>query len=444
MLGLSAMMVQGEALKVAMVTAPANDCFFNTNCTNTAQEYLTPIVLPFTGSNGVLRTRVLSAATNAPAAGYFGYEYTVDLSGVVVATNHPVCLTNVVRCSTNRTGIHTNRVTCSTNLVGVVKAVTCVTNRSAATNILTCITNLFPGTNIVSCFTNTTGVVCVTNVFPPTNYVVCTMTRFPARKFVSCQTNIIDPGRFVVQCRTNRVEVHTDVVTCRTSLVHCPGSPPCITSLSLKVGKWITAADFDGDGTNEQIYVVVGGTNATNTAVSPASIKRDGSKLVLRFDPPLCAGQSSMTIGFVSAASPQSAEARLQFTGGNKVKATVAGPRRSHAAECDFGDLAKAITQLRVREFIGASDQVREQRRAELLANVQAAATAAKSNNEDGVLSALASIVAKVDGGTDDWVTRYGAEKIGRELKELVDCIEDETDQDSDHHDGDHDDEDDD
>jgi hypothetical protein len=435
MLGLSAMMVQGEALNVAMVTAPANDCFYSTNCTNSARESLTPIVLPLTGSNGVLRTRVLTGATNAPAAGYFGYEYTVDLSGVLIATNHPVCLTNEVRCSTNRTETHTNRVTCATNLTGVVKSVTCVTNRVPATNILTCVTNFFPGTNIVRCFTNATGVVCVTNKFPATNHVVCTTTRFPARKLISCQTNVIDPGHFVVQCRTNRVEVHTGVVTCRTSLVNCAGSPPCITSLSLNVGRWITAADFNGDGTNEQIYVVAGGTNATNTAVSPSSIERVGGKLVLRFSPPLCAGQSSVTVGFVSTAPPQSAETKLRFTGGDKLKATAVGPKPSLLARCDFGKLAQAITQLRTREFLGASDPVREQRRSDLLANVQAAAVAATVNDEDGVASALAAVVTRVNGGTDDWVTRDGAKKIRDELKDLVDCLGGDDDDDgSEHH----------
>lgn len=418
------------ALRVATVTAPANECFFNTNCTNVAQEYLTPIVIPLTGSNGVLRTRVLQADTNAPAAGYHGYEYTLDLAGILIDTNHPVCLTNLVECRTNRTEVYTNKVTCRTNLVGVVKAVTCVTNRIPATNILTCITNFVPGTNIVVCHTNSAGVTCVTNVFPPTNYVVCATTRFPARKFVTCQTNIFDPGHLVVQCWTNRIKVPGEVVTCRTSLVHCPGSPPCLTSLSLKVAQHITPADYDGDGTNDDVYVVIAGTNATNAAVSPVAIERDGSKLTLRFDPPLCAGQASVTVGFVSTAPPRNVEAKLRYTGGDKSRTVVVGPKLSELGHCDFGDLAAAIAGLRTRDFTGSSDAVREERRALLLAQVQAAALAAVSDDEDGVLNALGAVITRANGGNNDWVTRDGADKIEDELEELLECVKHATDDD--------------
>ena len=381
--------------------------------------------------------------TNSLAAGLFGYEYRIDLSGIVTDTNHPVCLTNVVRCSTNRVEVHTNKVVCRTNLTGVVKVVTCFTNRIPATNLVSCLTNAIPGTNIHQCFTNAAGVaVCITNVFPPTNVVICITNRIRARTIIACQTNVIDPGREIVQCFTNRVSYHTNVVTCRTNLTQCPGSPPCIKSLRIEFGT-LSPFDFNQDGTNDEAYVVTSGGPGT---VRPASVSRGGKHIVIRFSPPLCAGEASVSVGLVSARPPHDVDARIKLTSGS-MKADARAPGGSRLIECDFDGLADEIRDLRTRDFLGSTDAEREARRSALLVYAQAAALAAQAGDLDGVLSALAQIIVRADGGTNDWLTRDAAHEVNEKLKDLLECLEDasghDLDGDNHHHSGERDDDDD-
>jgi hypothetical protein len=422
-------------------SAAAVQCLFNPACTNTAQESLTPIYLPGTTSNGFLQTRVLLAETNAATAGYYGYEYRLDLGGIITASNHPACLTNVVRCS-NTITLYTNRVFCHTNIVGVLKRVTCYTNILPATNVVACITNEIPGTNIVQCFTNAAGgAVCVTNVFPATNVVLCITNRIRARAIIACQTNIIDPGHPVVKCFTNRVPYHATVVSCRTNIVVCPGAPPCIKSFEIKFGN-VASFDFNNDGTNDEAYVVTTGGAGT---VHPASIQRVGKKLVVRFNPPLCAGESSVAVGLLSKRPPRDENGRICLTSGN-LKVDSRAPGGKTMAQCDFDRLEHLLKDLRTRDFAGANDAERETHRTALLGYGHAAELAAQANNVDGVLAALAQIIVRADGGADDWVTSTAAHEVNGKLKSLLDCLEEasgrdlDTDEDEDENDRDDDD----
>jgi hypothetical protein len=435
--GLMAFASQAASLHTVAVGAPAIHCIFNPACTNLAEESASPIALPGTTGSGFLQTRVILGETNSLSAGLFGYEYRIDLSGIVTDTNHPVCLTNVVRCSTNKVEIHTNEVVCRTNVVGVAKVVTCYTNRIPATNVVICLTNTIPGTNIQRCFTNAAGaIVCITNVFPATNVVICVTSRVPARIVIACQTNIIDPGREVVRCSTNRVRSHTDVVTCRTNVTHCPWSPPCIKSVRIKFGA-ISPFDFNHDGTNDQVYVVTSGGPGT---VRPASIKRDDGKIVIRFSPPLCAGEASVFVGLLSTLPPRDVDARIKLTSDSKLTVGARAPGGARLIRCDFDDLAEEISDLRTRDFLGSNDQEREARRGALLGYVHEAALAAQADNLDGVLAALAQIIVRADGGTNDWLTHDAADEVNEELEDLLECLEDASGRDLDGDNDDHDD----
>jgi hypothetical protein len=180
------------------VDAAAIECLYNPACTNLVDESSSPITLPGATGSGFLQTRIIRGEVGAPAAGLFGYEYRIDLSGMSLGTNAQPCFTNALQCVTNRIEIVTNVVVCRTNGVANSNQLTCVTNRLPATNIMVCVTNSLPGTNFQHCFTNAVGAVdCFTNDFPATNYVVCFTNHVPGRKIVSCQTNQV-PGGFVV------------------------------------------------------------------------------------------------------------------------------------------------------------------------------------------------------------------------------------------------------
>jgi hypothetical protein len=436
-LALTALVLQASSLNTVEVSAPAIHCIFNPACTNLTEESTSPIALPGTTGSGFLQTRVILGETNSMAAGLFGYEYRVDLSGIVTDTNHPVCLTNIIRCSTNRVEVRATNVVCRTNRVGVLKAVTCITNYLPATNLIVWLTNAIPGTNVQRCFTNSTGaIVCFTNVFPGTNVVLCITNRVPPRTIIACQTNIIDPGREIVLCFTNRVRYHTNVVTCRTNITTCPGSPPCIKSLRIKFGApW--PFDFNQDGTNDQVYVVSSGGAGT---VHPASIKRDGKKIEFRFSPPLCAGEASVFVGLLSPLPPRDVDARITLTAGSKLTAATRAPGHSRLADCDFDKLSNEIKDLHTRDLLGSNDQEREARRSALLSYVDAAGLAAQADNLDVVLANLAQITIRVDGGANDWLTQDAAHDVDERLEDLLECLEDASGRDlDDDHDGDND-----
>jgi hypothetical protein len=130
------------------------DCLFNTNCADTAIESTSPITLPGTTGSGFLQTRIITGGSNAPAAGLFGYEYRIDLTGITGATNTEPCVTNLVRSITNRVVTFTNVVEIErrTNAAGKVR----VKNRServpVATNlVVTSVTNTIPCPGTAAC-----------------------------------------------------------------------------------------------------------------------------------------------------------------------------------------------------------------------------------------------------------------------------------------------------
>jgi hypothetical protein len=133
------------------VGAPAINCIFNTNCVIVVDDSSSPITLAGGTGSGFLQTRTFTGEAGAPAAGLFGYEYRIDLRGIVASNTEP-CLTNIVRCFTNNVIQFTNVAVCRTNPAGHVR---CHTNRvPVATNaVVRCVTNTVPCPGTAPCIT---------------------------------------------------------------------------------------------------------------------------------------------------------------------------------------------------------------------------------------------------------------------------------------------------
>jgi hypothetical protein len=73
-----------QPLTVVHVSAPAINCVFNPACKVTVQDLSSPI-----WTKGFLQSRNYKAAAGAPAAGFWVYEYRIDLRDVVGITSIP-------------------------------------------------------------------------------------------------------------------------------------------------------------------------------------------------------------------------------------------------------------------------------------------------------------------------------------------------------------------
>ncbi len=419
------------ALSPAHVDALAIGCIFNPGCTNVVEESSSPLTLPGTVGTGFLHTRVILGESNAPAAGLFGYEYRIDLSGVTLDPAVPPCFTNVVRCLTNRVVVTlTNVVVCRTNIVGAANLLNCVTNRIPGTNMVFCVTNSFPATNLVQCFTVAGGaVVCFTNRFPASTNVLCFTNRVPDQSIVSCQTNRLT-GSTVVTCATNNTRYLTNLVTCVTNALPCPESSPCVKTVRIDFGPVVAPLDFDANGKcSNQVYVVTTGGSGT---AAPSEIAWGDGKLVLTFSPPLCPGDSSFVVGLVSRGSPRDVTAKLKLSNGTNVGALVRAPKAVRPIDCDFSKLAEEIQELRLRDILAPNDQAREGHRTALLNHVQAASAAAEAGGIDDVLAALAAIVDKTDGGRNDWLNAAAARKVNKIMADISKCLVEDGDHDDD------------
>lgn len=76
-------------LRVVNVGAPAVNCVFNPSCTITVTDTVSNIPLSGITGNAILQSRTFTGASGAPAAGFFGYEYRVDLTNAVGILNIP-------------------------------------------------------------------------------------------------------------------------------------------------------------------------------------------------------------------------------------------------------------------------------------------------------------------------------------------------------------------
>jgi hypothetical protein len=138
-------------LSVVNVGAPAINCLFNTNCVVVVDDSTNLITLPGGTGSGFLQTRVITGEPGSLAAGLFGYEYRIDLRGIIASNTQP-CLTNIIRRLTNDVVRFTNVVNCTTNRGGHVR---CQTNRvPVLTNtVVTTVTNTVPCPGTAPCIT---------------------------------------------------------------------------------------------------------------------------------------------------------------------------------------------------------------------------------------------------------------------------------------------------
>ncbi len=419
-------------LNTVPVDEDAINCVFSLDCTNRVLDSSSPIKLPGTSGIGYLQTRVVKGEDQSSASGLFGYQYRIDLSAVQMNPNREPCFTNVARCFTNRVVMETNLVVCRTN------GLSCVTNLFPATNFVLCLTNEIPAQDILQCITNAAGdTVCITNSFPATNVVVCITNRLPRRITITCSTNANAP--LDITCVTNRVRWVTNLVTCETNLIPCPRTTPCIETVTIDFGRLGTNVDFNSDGiTNDHAYVV---TSTNQAALAPDQIVQADGKITLRFSPPICPGDSSAFVGFLSERLPDDKKAKLTLTSGGSlsVSALVPGKKR-HAQNCDFSDLLKEIKDLKNNDLIGGTRRQREEHQQALLRYAKAAKAAAEQSDMDGVANALAGIITRMDGGDDDWITSNGGRQIRKALDDLRDCLSNAFDQDDNDDDNDDDD----
>ena len=88
LLGVTLLLLAGTAaaqpLTVVHVSAPAINCVFNPACKVTVQDLSAPI-----WTKGFLQSRNYKAAPGAPAAGFYVYEYRIDLRDVAGITSIP-------------------------------------------------------------------------------------------------------------------------------------------------------------------------------------------------------------------------------------------------------------------------------------------------------------------------------------------------------------------
>ena len=402
-------------LNTVEVDSAAINCVFSSDCSNRVLDSSSPIKLPGTSGIGYLQTRVVKGEDQSAAEGLYGYQYRIDLSAVEMNPNRPPCFTNVARCFTNRLTMVTNLVVCRTN------GLTCVTNVFPATNVVVCFTNALPAREVLQCITDAAGVlVCFTNNFPATNVVFCMTNRLPRRITVTCSTNSGTPVE--VTCVTNRVQWVTNMVVCETNLIPCPGTTPCIETVTIDFGRIGSGLDFNSDGSsNDQAYFVMSAELGTLT---PDQVVQTGRQIVLHFSPPICPGNSSVFVGLVSSKLPRDKNATLALTSGGSLSVSALVPAvKKTAPDCDFGDLIGEIKDLKKDDLVGSNNRTREARRDALLQSARAAKNAAEQGNVENLAAALGEIISRVDGGDNDWVTNNAAKDIREALRALRDCL---------------------
>ena len=443
-IGLTAAL-QAAPLSVVEVESMDIDCLFSPTCDPLVQETRTPIPLPGIVGSAFLRTHVFTGEHGTPTAGLYGYLYCLDLRGCDIDENHnggSNCFTNRVRCETNQVDCFTNVVVCQTN-VTLTNVFMCVTNRLPATNIVCCITNRISAMNAEQCFpTHWGGRFCCIGAFPATNIVTCVTNFIPARNVIVCQqafgwvTN-------VSHCFTNMVPGKSNVVTCVTNRVPCNGTnAACVRSININFGRIVSSLDFDGDNYPDDAFLLTEGFGS----IVPSSVNWSNGIVTINFDPPICPRDTSFCVGLVSSNAPTNVVATVRLSNGSTLQIHPPGPRGGPGGpggpkpiDCDFSRLKDAISDLILADLIGPNANSKAGRRSSLLGYVRAAEDAAEAGDFHGVLDALDSLIAKVDGeGRNDWVTAAAGRRLLNKISDLIECIRDHENGHDDGHDDDY------
>jgi hypothetical protein len=78
-----------DALSIVPVGAPTINCIFDLTCTILVTDTTDTITLPFSVGTGFLQSRTFTGQPGSPAAGLFGYDYRIDLTGISGLTALP-------------------------------------------------------------------------------------------------------------------------------------------------------------------------------------------------------------------------------------------------------------------------------------------------------------------------------------------------------------------
>lgn len=78
-------------LSVVTTGAPAINCVYDPSCTIIVTDSIAPVPISITGSN-FLQSRTYTGNSGAPANGFYGYEYRIDLTQATSTVNPPHCV----------------------------------------------------------------------------------------------------------------------------------------------------------------------------------------------------------------------------------------------------------------------------------------------------------------------------------------------------------------
>jgi hypothetical protein len=420
-LALVAVAAQAAPLSVVEVGAPAFDCIFNTNCTSVADDSSSPVTLPGGTGTGFMQTRVIAGQPGSSGEGLSAYLYRIDLTGIKAVVTDPPCVTNIVKCATNRIEIVSTNVVCRTNVIAPKTEVKCETQRIPGTNIIVCYTSKIPAHEEIRCGTNDAGVrSCITNIVPEMSVVRCYTNRSPSTYVTTCVTNTI-PGSNVVYCSTNRVTRYTNNVICTNLSVPCDRPMPCIEKMSIRFGR-IVPMDYDGNGTNEQVFLI---TKGGVGAIKPASVEQSEGVITIRFSPALCAGDGTVYIGLASSNAPGEVRAYLGLTSGAGLAVAARAPiPRRPPITCDLTPLYRALGTLTIKDLAAPTDRAASGRRGALINKLSAVSSAAQVGDLEGVLENIEGITEKLSGDGLNWLTPEAATRIRTALLDLLNCLQ--------------------
>jgi hypothetical protein len=192
----------------------------------------------------------------------------------------------------------------------------------------------------------------------------------------------------------------------------------CIDAMRLPVGGASVLFDLDGNGTpGEQVYLVGDG------APGPTFALRDHADVTFFFDPPVCAGQASVTIGVVVARPPHGVLADLQPEQGIVVQVGVRAPEYGQTVLFNKFTGFYMVVAVLPPGSISAPPKDQEARRQVMLDQIGEALALTELGNTQAALRILESLRTRMDGVGQDWVQGDKREHALVVLDDLIDAL---------------------
>jgi hypothetical protein len=207
----------------------------------------------------------------------------------------------------------------------------------------------------------------------------------------------------------------------RIDLSHAEGSlaPNCIDAMRIPLGGVSVLFDYDGNGTTgEQVYLVEPGDT------SPTLALRDGPDVTFYFDPPVCTGDSSFTVGVAAGGPPRGVLADLQPEQGSLIQVGARAPHIGVTVEFKFSQLYYLIATLPPGGIIGPTPKAREGRRQAMLNEINAALALVENGHTLPAVRVLERLRSLADGVQPDWIQDDPGTR-GNERTQVYDAIQD-------------------